>query len=330
MKFKNIIGIDIGKETIELTVLENGEKKLHLQIENTMKKLNTFFKSLKLEWKDSLFCMEHTGIYNHHLLEVLHQSQANVWLENAIQIKRSIGLTRGKSDKLDAMRIAQYAYLHQERAKLWQPERKVIECLKLLIAQRSRLIKAKKLLQAPLNEGKGFITKDDTKILKQASNTSLKAIQKDLKAVTEKLKQTIESDSRLNELFNYVTSVSNIGTIIGAAVIASTNEFKKISVAKKFACHCGIAPFEYSSGKSIRGKTRVSHMADKDMKTLLHLAALSAASRPGELRDYFERKVAEGKNKMLVLNAIRNKLILRIFACVNNTRKYIKKDLTFA
>ena len=60
------------------------------------------------------------------------------------------------------------------------------------------------------------------------------------------------------------------------------------------------------------------------MKQLLHLSALSATIMKGELNDYYKRKVAEGKNKMLVLNNIRNKIVLRIFACVKENRKYEK------
>ena len=50
-------------------------------------------------------------------------------------------------------------------------------------------------------------------------------------------------------------------------------------------------------------------MAKISVKTVLHMAALSAVSMKGELQDYFIRKVSEGKNKMSVINAIRNKLI---------------------
>ena len=60
------------------------------------------------------------------------------------------------------------------------------------------------------------------------------------------------------------------------------------------------------------------------MKRLLHLAALSAIKVKGEFKQYYERKKAEGKHVMSVLNAIRNKLVLRIFACVKNKRFYQK------
>ncbi|MBK7573478.1 MAG: IS110 family transposase [Bacteroidetes bacterium] len=330
MKFKNIIGIDTGKSSIDFSFLENGEKKKIGIVENSVKKLELFFNDLKIDVKETLFCMEHTGIYNFHLLSVLQNHGANIWLENPIQIKRSMGMTRGKNDKIDAFRISKYAYLHQERAKLWQPTRLVIQNLKLLMSQRSRLNKAKKLIEIPVVESKEFIAKDQYKLLKQNCKSTLTGIKKDLALVTAQIKKIIESDDTLKELFKYVASVPNVGLITATAIIVSTNEFQKIDTARKFACHAGVAPFEYTSGSSVRGKTRISHLADKELKTVLHLATLSAISRPGELRDYFVRKVKEGKNKMLVINAIRNKLIHRVFACVRDQRKYFKKDLTFA
>ena len=330
MKFKNIIGIDTGKSSIDFSFLENGEKKKIGIVENSVKKLELFFNDLKIDVKETLFCMEHTGIYNFHLLSVLQNHGANIWLENPIQIKRSMGMTRGKNDKIDAFRISKYAYLHQERAKLWQPTRLVIQNLKLLMSQRSRLNKAKKLIEIPVVESKEFIAKDQYKLLKQNCKSTLTGIKKDLALVTAQIKKIIESDDTLKELFKYVASVPNVGLITATAIIVSTNEFQKIDTARKFACHAGVAPFEYTSGSSVRGKTRISHLADKELKTVLHLATLSAISRPGELRDYFVRKVKEGKNKMLVINAIRNKLIHRVFACVRDQRKYFKKALTFA
>ena len=65
-------------------------------------------------------------------------------------------------------------------------------------------------------------------------------------------------------------------------------------------------------------------MANMTIKKLLHLAAMSAIQYDDEIKLYYNRKVAEGKNKMSVINAVRNKLISRVFACVNNKRPYQK------
>ena len=52
---------------------------------------------------------------------------------------------------------------------------------------------------------------------------------------------------------------------------------------------------------------------------------LRLPTRARDLKHYYERKVAEGKSKMSVLNAVRNKLLARVVACVNNQKEYVKK-----
>jgi len=95
--------------------------------------------------------------------------------------------------------------------------------------------------------------------------------------------------------------------------------------ARKLACYCGVAPFEYSSGSSVRGKTKVHYMANKKLKCNLHMASLTAVKLDADLKAYYERKVAEGKNKMSVLNAVKNKLLVRVIAVVNKQQDYVKK-----
>lgn len=125
-------------------------------------------------------------------------------------------------------------------------------------------------------------------------------------------------------LTRLVTSVEGVGIVTCCELLVRTNEFTAFSNAKKIACTAGVAPYEHTSGTSIRGKTRVSHKAHKGLKTLLHLCALASISMEGQMRKYFDRKVAEGKPKMLVINAIRNKLLHRIFAVVRDDVMYEK------
>ncbi len=167
----------------------------------------------------------------------------------------------------------------------------------------------------------------DKSLQKQANQLCKKAIdsiKESLKQTEKVIDQIIASDEELNRLFSLITSVTGIGPVTAVQILISTNEFKDISNPKKFACYSGVAPFVRESG-IFRGKGRVSHLANKTMKTLLHMSALSAITSNGELKNYYERKVSEEKkNKMLVINAVRNKLILRIFSCVAQNRKYQK------
>ena len=150
------------------------------------------------------------------------------------------------------------------------------------------------------------------------------ALAKDRKAIDKAIEHLIESDEQLKSLFGLISSVPGIGPATATEVLIATNEMKTITEPKKMACHAGVAPFEYRSGSSVRGRPGVSQHARKRLKSLFHLAAMSSIRVKGELQDYYQRKVKEGKNKMLVLNAVRNKLIHRIYAVVERGEKYDK------
>ena len=329
MNYKHFIGIDVSKKWLDFAIVEQNQIVFNLQTENSKAGIQSFIKQVKreksIEIELSVCCMEHTGIYNNHALEYLHKKKANIWLESGFQIKQSSGLQRGKNDKVDAQRIALYAYKNREEIKLWKPKREVVQQLKHLTTLRSRLINVSKQIKTPLKEIQGFMSKKIINQTERLSRNTLKSVVKDLKAVEREIHIIIEADPELNRLFNIITSITGIGAITASEIIVSTNEFNDITCAKKFACYSGVAPFEYQSGSSIRGKTRVSQMGNKTIKTLLHLSALTAVSYNPELKTYYQRKVEEGKNKMSILNAVRNKLIHRIFACVRQNRMYEKK-----
>ena len=208
--------------------------------------------------------------------------------------------------------------------RLWQPPRPVLQKLAALSAMRQRLLQVRQQLQQPITEQQGFIDKALQKQLMKSCQASLKALNADLQKVDQQIAQLIQSDDRLKELVDWMTSVPGIGSATATEVLVATDEFKQLTDPKKLACHAGVAPFEYKSGSSVRGKTSVSQHARKRLKSLFHLGAMSAIRMKGELQDYYRRKVAEGKNKMLVLNAVRNKLIHRVCSVVHRQQKYDK------
>lgn len=328
MNYKHFIGIDVSKSWLDFTLMVGNQVLWHRQIENTPQEIKEFFKSLCKEKgfsiKETLICMEHTGIYNNHLLEHLSKLNANLCLESGLQIKQSSGLKRGKNDKVDSIRIAMYAFKNSSELKLWQPKREVTCGLKHLTTLRNRLVNVIKQIKTPIKESAQFLSKPEQKRIFSLNKNSISALEGDLKRINREIARLISSDPELNRLFNLITSVTGVGAVTATEVIITTNEFKTIDCPKKYACYSGIAPFEHQSGSSIRGKTRVSSMGNKNIKKLLHMAALSACNCPGDMKTYFDRKVMEGKNKMLVINAVRNKIIGRIFACVKQNRFYQK------
>lgn len=327
MNYDFFIGIDVSKNTLDFAVRAGKQLLLQATISNEPASIREFWNQLKsikgFCSSKAIFCMEHTGIYNQNILNFLYSKKVNISLEAAIHIKLSGGLQRGKNDRVDAVRIAEYAFKNKEELKLWKPKRKVISQLKHLSGLRSRLINAKKQLTVAIKEIAPF-EKEAASEMKKLCKLSLKTLDGDIKKVEDNMDRVIESDPELQRLFKIVTSVDGIGKVTATEMIITTNEFKDISEPSKFACYSGVAPFEHSSGTSLRGRPRVSHKANKTMKSLLHMAALVAICYNEELKAYYQRKVEQRKSKMSVINAVRNKLIWRVYACVKNNKIYQK------
>jgi transposase len=186
---------------------------------------------------------------------------------------------------------------------------------------REKLINSKISITVPVNELKS-IDKQAGREAFNIASTSLKAIKKNLLLIERVIDHIIAADKELNEKYKLVTSVPGIGKITFCYLTYFTNEFKNYSQAKQLACYCGVVPFEYTSGKSVRGKPKVHNMANKIMKRLLHTGALCAVTYYPEFKSYYERKINENKNRMLVLNNVRNKLIIRIAAVIKNNQPY--------
>ena len=333
MDIRYFIGVDISKATLDWAVFDGKVIVLQSQSANSETGIKNTLKLISalpgFRVTDSVCCMEHTGIYNAHILTYLYKLHVPIWLENSLQIKKAGGLQRGKNDTIDAQRIAQYAFRFRDQLRLWQPPRPVLQKLAALSALRQRLLGVRQQLHQPLAEQQGFVELALQKQLIKSCQASLKAVDADLQTVDRQIHQLIQTDDRLKELFDWITarrpgSVPGIGSATATEVLVATDEFKQFTDPKKLACHAGVAPFEYKSGSSVRGKTSVSQHARKRLKSLFHLGAMSAIRMKGELQDYYRRKVAEGKNKMLVLNAVRNKLVHRVCSVVHRQQKYDK------
>ncbi|PWK72552.1 transposase [Mucilaginibacter oryzae] len=326
--YKHFIGIDVSRNTLDFAVMHGSKLLFHRVIPNDKQDITRYLEELKkvhgIKLAKAIFCMEHTGIYCNHLLHCLQKLKANIVLENPLHIKNSLGTARGKHDKADSIRIANYVYKSRDEVKLWQKRRPIIDQLARLSTLRSRLMKMKKGMATTLKEQGGFETKKVAKQNTDLCKTTLTALTEDLNKIDATISGLISGDENLNRLMTIITSVPCFGPVTALQIIIITNEYKDIRNPKKFACFAGIAPFREDSGTVLK-KAKVSHIANKKIKALLHICSLTAISYPGELQDYYKRKSeVEGKHKLTVINAIRNKLILRVFSCLNQDRVFEK------
>lgn len=316
---KVIIGIDISKLTLDVFVKKDFKTE-HCQIENHNKAIKKFFKNFSND-KNTIVAMENTGRYNYELYEVLSDMNILVYVINPLHLKKSMGLLRGKNDQIDSQRICLFIEKNYMDLIPWTAKSLDIQKLSLLNSERRHRVKIKTGLlkqMKDVNFLKNHIDKESIKLNKQL----ILVLDKQIKAIEKKILGLIESNHELKDQYERIQTVPGVGKVLAALFIIKTNGFTEIKSARKLACYSGVVPFEHRSGSSIFYKPRVSTMADKELKKILHLAALSSIRLKNDLAEYFQRKVLEGKNKMLVLNAIRNKIIHRVYALIKNKSVY--------
>lgn len=327
-KLKNFVGIDISKLWFDAALIQtdNPSQIIHQQFTQKpegFKKLQEWLLKNNVKADDeTLFCMENTGLYNTGLVNYLLKNKAQLWVEMPLRIKKAGGFERGSDDKTAAIKIAWYAMRYQDHVKLWQPSDSNMENIKHLITQRDRIINAVTQLTVPVNELRACGCEAEAKQLEKLQKPALVALQKTKANIEGEIRKAVKEDEQINKKVTLVQSIKGIGPVTAVALLVYTKSFDKFENAKQLACYCGVVPFKRESGTSVKYKASVSPFANKKLKKLLHLCSLSAIKNDKELRCYFERKVMEGKNKMSVINAVRNKLVHRVYAVLRDERMF--------
>lgn len=329
---KLIVAGDISKEKIDFCV-SNGKIIFSEQvILNNKTELTKFFnsiyrlhKSLTIETPDLqlIFVFEHTGIYNNIINSILLKKKATFALIHPGSLKAVVGIDRNKTDKIDAKRIGDFAIRFSDKLQYFSVCDKDITVLKHLISARDRYVRTLSGFKATCGEIKKFCDKDQIESFIHLDGNVIQTLEENIIKIEVEIQKLIKQNEKMNASFLAATSVPGVGLITAAFLISYSNNFDRFKNAKQFGSYCGVVPFERSSG-AFKGKSRVSQKANTKIKTLLHMCALSAAYSDNEFANYYTRKVAEGKNKLLVLNNLRNKILTTVFSCVTNDTHYQK------
>ena len=299
MKIIEALGIDVSKSTIDVHL---HQKNMSKEFENSNKGFKQLVKwgckQTKLCFSQIVVCFEHTGLYSLQLAAFFQSEQIDFVMVPALEIKRSFGIVRGKSDRVDAQRIANYAYLRRDDlTPTILPSKKILAIQKLL-GLRAKLVIQRAGFKSLEKESKSVLSQKENSSFFSTQKKMITYLTKQINALEKEIKSIITNDSNLDRLFKLVTSVKGIGLIVAVNMLVITNCFTNFQDGRKFACYAGIAPFQRQSGTSLKSTARVSHLANKHMKALLHLAAGSAIQSDPEMQQYYLKRVEKGNSKM--------------------------------
>ncbi len=234
-----------------------------------------------------------------------------------------MGMQRGKNDKIDSKRIAEYGYEKREKIQPHTPGSAGTLRIKQLLTQRDGFVNDRKANEQRVKELLVMMDFKENDPLIRNYYMAVDFAKKMIKETEAALMEEIEKEEALKTTFKLLTSVPGIGPVNAWLTIAYTENFQRFADARKYGAYCGVVPFDHTSGKSIKKKSRVNHMANKDIKAKLDMAAKAAIMYDREMRAYYDRRAALGKHHRSIIKEVKFKLVLRMFAVVNKQMEYV-------
>ncbi|MEM9078828.1 MAG: IS110 family transposase [Bacteroidota bacterium] len=320
--YEEAVGIDVSKNTLDVSC---HHLCTHRVFPNDIKGYRSMISWVcgQTKGKSFFYCFENTGNYSLKLSCYLSSKQVDYVEENPLKIKRSLGLVREKTDKVDSRLIARYAWLCREELVMSEVKGPVYQELGRLLGLRDQLVRNRAGLLGTLKEMEHLLGSPSTDVCCISTKRAIASIDKQIKAIEVRMDQILKQDEVLSVNYKLLLSLRGVGFVVACQLLYHTQNFQQFDSWRKFSSYCGLAPYEHQSGSSLRKRKRCHWIGDRKMKSLLSMASISAIQHDPELRSYYKRKIAEGKPKMLALNNVRNKLLARAFSVVRRGTPYV-------
>lgn len=323
-KTKYFIGLDISAETIDAAVyLENHPvitfKERFSNDPEGFNKLENVLKARGIDQNNSAICLEITGSYSEHVCYYLHSRNFSVWAETPYKVSRTFR-NQTKNDTVSAIQIAEYCYRYIDVFKPFEPNESIVEQVKTLLATREQLVTQSTAHKNSLNAFKRKYYQ--TPLANTLLADTIKHLDKSVKQIEKELDKLIKKNSRFGQTASALDKIPGIGTLFIANFFVVTNGFAIEANYRKMASYLGICPHEHRSGTSVYKRPKSSGHGHSRLRKLLYLASMSVRQHNPKFHNYFIRKLAEGKNKHLIINNIANKLLRIVCAISKNNMDY--------
>ena len=311
-----VIGIDISKQTFDISFLEENKWK-HQVFENQKK---GFTKLMKLLKSEDWVVMEASGSYYLPLADFFHNKGIKVCVENPLVIKRysQTMLYRAKTDKKDARTIAEYGAKYD--LKQWQPESQTGLKIRQLYTRVQMLGKQIHQDQRQLEafESSGSIDK----VLEKEIKRSIAYLDKSKTKLEDEIEKLAKEE--YGATMEKLETIPGIGRKTSIMLALITDNFKKFENSKQLIAYVGFSPRVYQSGMSVRGKGHICKMGNSQIRKLLYVCTYSAKFWNPGCSEMYERLKEAGKPERVIKVAMANKLLKQAFAMGKYNRNYDK------
>lgn len=304
--YNNFVGIDIGK--FEFVVNVHGSKKTDAYT-NTIEGLSDFYQAHKKTLADSLIVLEVTGGYERLAINYLQNKDLAVHRASGRQVKNFIRSYEiiGKSDQIDAMALALYAFERHSKLALYVPSK--YDLLRELNGRRSDLVKMrtqeKNRSQAPGSE-----------VLSETYARMIAVLNEQISAIEAQISEFIASDPELQRKYDILLTVPGIGPVTVGTLLSQMPEIGTMN-QKQAASLAGVAPHPNQSGARIG--YRRTRGGRREIRSTLYIGAMAASKGKTNLGLFYKKLVEKGKAPRCALMAVMRKMVV-----IGNAR--IKED----
>jgi transposase len=304
---KEYVGIDVSKEKLDLAY--QGKSKGE-QYPNNTDGIGKIVKELQ-DKPIARVVIEATAGFEREVVRTLLQAGFPVAMINPIQARRYAQAQgqHAKTDQIDAQVLA--AFGEAMKPKVWQQKSELEEQISLRAARRRQLIQMR--------------TKEKNR-LTTAWQENLDSLQRHLawlNAEIEQLEQEMEalilSDPVYQEKIMLLKSVPGLGQVNAFTLIAEMPELGHAN-RKQIAALAGVAPYNRDSGAK-KGRSH-TYGGRGTVRSALYMAALSASRCNPQIKVFYERLLANGKEKKVALTASMRKLLVIANAIVRDGKPW--------
>lgn len=321
-----VVGIDVSKRKLDVTLLADGKAKRKV-VENSAHgygELVTWLQKQHVALAETHVCMEATGIYSEPVALGLQARGLRVSIANPACIKgfaQSENI-RNKNDVVDAGVIARYCAVM--RPELWQAPALEVRQLR---AWNDRLLALKDIRQQELNrlEALEFVAQEE---VAAHVREHVQWLDRQIKQLESNIDDHIDRHPDLKRDVDLLVSIPGVGRATAAKVLGSLGDIRRFQSAKALAAFVGVTPKQRQSGSSVRGRTTISRMGNRNLRAALYMPAIVARKFNPVLRAFSERMSANGLAPMAVIGAVTRKLVHQIYGVIRSGKPFDAGHLT--
>lgn len=316
-----VLGVDVGKDQLEVVLLREGHAPEAACFTNTPNGLKQLWRFLKKRQAQTVHaCMEATGLYYEALADFLHAQGATVSVVNPARIKAYAAsqLARNKTDKLDAALIADFCRSQQPPA--WTPPTPALRQLRALARHLDDL---QTDVQRQRNRLHAYQhASDPVAAVLDHLQQQIVLLEAQIERVKQAIQDHIDQHPDLRRERDLIASIPGIGDLTAGKLLAELYAITAFDDVRQLVAFAGLNPRHHQSGTSIRRHTAISKMGRASIRATLYLPAVVAKTHNPLLRAFAQRLEQRGLSPMAIVAAVMRKLLHLVYGILKSGQPF--------